>query len=138
MVESRRYVPVRRRNEKVKVIYCSTFTHVTEGDTMGRAEVLRTIKDSENEAERIRIDATAKASETISNARVTASETLSTGRQSADDEAASITNEARASSAKEATKVSAEGDSKLEKVAINGKKNRKSAAEVVLSAFRKA
>ena len=92
------------------MIYCSTFTHVTEGDTMGRAEVLRTIKDSESEAERIRIDAAVDESEAISHARVTASEALSSGRQSADDE----------------------------KAAAYGKKNRKSAAEVVLSAFRKA
>ena len=59
-----------------------------EGDTMGRTEVLRTIKDSESEAERIHTDAATKASETISNARVKASESSSTGRQSANDEAA--------------------------------------------------
>ena len=52
--------------------------------------------------------------------------------------AASIISEARSSSAKEAAKVASKGDSQLEKVAANGKKNRKSAAEAVLSAFRKA
>jgi len=62
---------------------------------------------------------------------------LSTGRQSADDEAASKISEARSSSAKEAAKVASEGASQLEKVAANGKKNRKSAADIVLSAFRK-
>ena len=46
--------------------------------------------------------------------------------------------EARASSAKEAAKVAAEGDVQLEEVAANGKKNRKSAADAVLSAFREA
>ena len=117
------------------MIYCSTFTHVTEGDTMGRAEVLRTIKDSESEAERIRAAAITKARETISNARVKASESLSTGRQSADDEAASIISEARSSSAKEAAKVASKGDSQLEKVAANGQKNRKWAARVVIDAF---
>ena len=43
------------------MIYCSTFARVTEGDTMGRAEVLRTIKETESEAERIRSKAEAKA-----------------------------------------------------------------------------
>ena len=46
--------------------------------------------------------------------------------------------EARASSAKEAAKVAAEGDAHLEEVEANGKKNRKSAANAVLSAFREA
>ncbi|MFL2493977.1 MAG: hypothetical protein ACJ0HH_04440 [Candidatus Thalassarchaeum sp.] len=105
---------------------------------MGRAEVLRTIKETESEAERIRSKAEIKASETISNARVKAAETITAGRQSADDEAALMIGEARTSSAKEADKVAAEGDVHLEEVAANGKKNRKSAADAVLSAFRNA
>ena len=71
----------------VKVIYRSTFARVTEGDTMGRADILRAIKDSESEAKKIQSDAESKASETVSNARVKAAESIHSGRQGADDEA---------------------------------------------------
>jgi len=120
----------------VKVIYCSTFARVTEGDTVGREVVLRAIKDAEDEAGRIRAEAEIKANEMISSARVKAAEALNSGRQSAEEEAASIINEARATSEKESAAVAAEGGDQLEQVVADGKKNREAASATVLSAFR--
>ncbi len=119
----------------VKVIYCSSFADVTEGDTMGREVVLRAIKDAESEARAIRAAAETKANETISSARVKATEASRAGRQGADEDAASLISEARASSDMEAAAVSEQGDAQLKQVAAGGEKNRDSAVGVVLSAF---
>ena len=57
MVESRQKPAKLRSNYMVKVIYRSAFARVTEGDTMGRADILRAIKKSEEGAKKIQSDA---------------------------------------------------------------------------------
>jgi|TARA_B100001013_G_C24374059_1_gene349380 vacuolar-type H+-ATPase subunit H len=105
---------------------------------MGRAEVLRTIKDAESNAERIREQAESEAKGIVSNARVEAAEISSKGRQKADEAAASIIKNSKDDSEWQAGTIATEGDALLEKVKENGKKNRSAAVEVVLSAFRDA
>ena len=137
MVESRQKPAKLRSNYMVKVIYRSAFARVTKGDTMGRADILRAIKKSEDGAKKIQSDAEAKAAETLSNARVKAAESTNSGRQGADDEAAKMLSDARAAAEKEAESVAAEGEAELERVANEGKKNRSTAADAVLDTFRK-
>ncbi|HJM77961.1 MAG: hypothetical protein QGF28_02255 [Candidatus Thalassarchaeaceae archaeon] len=105
---------------------------------MGRAEVLRTIKDAESNAEGIRGQAESEAKGIVSNARAEAAEISSKGRQQADEAAASIIKSSKDDSERQAGSISTEGDALLDKVKENGKKNRGAAVEVVLSAFRDA
>jgi vacuolar-type H+-ATPase subunit H len=105
---------------------------------MGRAEVLRTIKDAESNAEGIRGQAESEAKGIVSNARAGAAEISSKGRQQADEAAASIIKSSKDDSERQAGSISTEGDALLDKVKENGKKNRGAAVEVVLSAFRDA
>ncbi|RZD53478.1 MAG: hypothetical protein CXT64_02125 [Methanobacteriota archaeon] len=107
-------------------------------ESMGRAEVLGTIKDAEDDAEKIRASADEKAKSLLSDARVKAAEAITAGRQSADEGAASILNDARAASEKVAAAVSDEGDALLAQVTTDGEQNREAAVDAVLSAFRTA
>ncbi len=105
---------------------------------MGRAEVLRTIKDAGSNAEGIRGQAESEAKGIVSNARAEAAEISSKGRQQADEAAASIIKSSKDDSERQAGSISTEGDALLDKVKENDKKNRGAAVEVVLSAFRDA
>ena len=105
---------------------------------MGRAEVLRTIKEAESNAERVREQAESEAKSIVSKARAEASDISSKGRLQADEAAASIIKNSNDDSEWQAGTISTEGDTLLEKVKENGKKNRDAAVQVVLSAFRDA
>ena len=105
---------------------------------MGRADVLRTIRDAEADAKATLEKAERDASNLVMKARANAAETVSTGRQDSDTEANAILEKSRAASEKEAAAVSSEGDSELANVHDSGEKNRTKAIDVVLSNFHQS
>ena len=105
---------------------------------MGRAAVLRTIRDAEADAEATLEKAEKDAADLITKARVESAESLSKGKQDSDTEGNGILEKSKAVAEKDASAVSSDGDSQLASVHESGESNRAEAIEAVLSAFRQS
>ena len=105
---------------------------------MGRADVLRTIRDAEADAKATLEKAEREASNLVMKARADAAETVSKRRQDSDAEANAILEKSRVASEKEAAAVSSEGDSELANVHDSGEKNRSQAIDLVISNFNQS
>jgi len=113
----------------------TTFACLIGVERMGRAEILRTIKQAEQEASEAVEKAKEEAAQAISNARVEASESEAEGKRSADGDSIGIVQAARNEAGVEAEAVAVEGAKRIAAIHDQGDKSRHDAVQSVLRRF---
>ncbi len=102
---------------------------------MSKIEVLKRIKNSENDAKISIENAKGTALEIISKARVGSSETIQHSQVKAQKKSREILETAKAAATKEAEKVSADGEKQINQIHDSSVNNRKNAIDIVLNDF---
>ena len=111
------------------------FPATTKGELMSSSDILRGIKEAEEEASKTLQKAREKAAQTLTEARIKSADIVKEAKQSSQASAASSLDEARQGAAVEADKVAVEGSTALESIHTSGEKKRQAAIEIVLSSF---
>jgi ATP synthase H subunit len=102
---------------------------------MGRADILKTIKQAEADAATAVEKAREEASRNISDARVKASDLEASGKRAAEAEAQKIIQTARESAETEAVVVADSGGKNIDSIHNAGDKARHDAVQAVLNRF---
>tara|TARA_Y100000766_G_C18486852_1_gene402787 strand:+ start:116 stop:430 length:315 start_codon:yes stop_codon:yes gene_type:complete len=102
---------------------------------VGKSDILKAIKNAENEAKKTLDDAESKASSILSDARVKATEILQKSQENINSNSRSMIEEAKINAQKDAAIVTKEGDEGIQEIVDKGKKQRKKAIDSVIESF---
>lgn len=103
---------------------------------MTKAEVLRAIRDAEENARKIIAKSELEATDIITKARLSATEVIQSGKANSESASQGIISEARGVAEKEAKKVTKGGESSIDSIHNQSQNNRKKAVKIILDAFR--